>query len=63
MPYVSQKAITKRTGLAHPTVNAALAQLQQLGIVDEVTGRKRERIYGYRRYLEILGEGVEPLPR
>lgn len=62
-PYASQKAITKATGLAHPTVNTALAQLQQLGIVAEVTGRKRERVYGYRRYLDILGEGVEPLPR
>jgi Fic family protein len=62
-PYATQKAITKATGLAHPTVNAALAQLQQLAIVVEVTGRKRERVYAYRRFLDILGEGVEPLPR
>ena len=30
--------------------------------VDEVTGRKRGRVFCYRRYLAILGEGTDPLP-
>lgn len=34
-----------------PTVNAALADLERLGIVEEVTGRKRGRVFRYRRYL------------
>lgn len=45
-----------------PTVNAALADLERLGIVEEVTGRKRGRVFGYRRYLAILSEDTEPLP-
>ncbi len=44
------------------SVNAALADLERIGVVEEVTGRKRGRVFGYRRYLAILGEGTEPLP-
>ena len=32
-----------------------------LGIVEETTGRERHRLFIYRRYLEILNEGTEPL--
>jgi Fic family protein len=60
-PYATQRNISIITKLSHPTVNGALAQLQQLGIVSEITGRKRERVYAYRRYVDILGEGAEPL--
>jgi hypothetical protein len=40
-----------------PTVHAALAQLQTLGIVKEITGRKRGRVFVYSAYLDILSEG------
>jgi hypothetical protein len=45
-----------------PTVNAALADLVRLGIVEEVTGRRRGRVFGYRHYLGLLNEGTDPLP-
>ena len=61
-PFVTATMLVERTGLTAPTVNAALADLERLGIVEEVTGRKRGRVFGYRRYLAILGEGTEPLP-
>jgi Fic family protein len=60
-PFLSAPAVRDLTGLTMPTVNAALETLQQLGIVAEVTGRRRGRIYAYRAYLKILGEGAEPL--
>lgn len=50
------------TGLSAPTVNAALADLEKMGIVEEITGRKRGRVFRYRRYLAILSEGTDPLP-
>jgi Fic family protein len=59
-PFLSAPAVRDLTGLTMPTVNTALETLQQLGIVAEVTGRKRGRIYAYRDYLKILGEGSEP---
>jgi ribosomal protein S25 len=35
--------------------------LENLGIVRELTGRRRSRVYTYDRYLAILSEGTEPL--
>lgn len=61
-PYLTANLLVERTGLSAPTVNAALADLERLGIVDEVTGRRRGRVFGYRRYLAILSEGTDPLP-
>ena len=61
-PYLTANLLVERTGLSAPTVNAALADLERLGIVEEVTGRRRGRVFGYRRYLAILSEGTDPLP-
>ena len=61
-PFHTANQIVQMTGLSAPTVNAALADLERLGIVDEVTGRKRGRVFSYRRYLAILSEGTDPLP-
>lgn len=61
-PYLTANLLVERTGLSAPTINAALADLQRLGVVEEVTGRRRGRVFGYRRYLAILSEGTEPLP-
>jgi Fic family protein len=55
-PYLTAPQAKERLGLTMPTVNRALAELQRLGIVEEVTGRKRGRVYCYRAYMEILGE-------
>ena len=60
-PYLTAAAAVRRSDLTMPTVNAAFAQLQKLGVVREVTGRKRDRVYAYRAYLDILGEGAQPL--
>jgi Fic family protein len=61
-PYLTANLLVDRTGLSAPTVNAALADMERLGIVEEVTGRRRGRVFGYRRYLAILSEGTDPLP-
>lgn len=61
-PFLNANQLVERTGLSAPTVNAALADLERLGVVEEITGRRRGRVFGYRRYLAILSEGTEPLP-
>ncbi len=45
--------------LAYPTVNRALSRLEEMGIVEEVTGRERDRLFLYRGQLEILDRGTE----
>ncbi len=62
-PLLTAAQLVALTGLSTPTVNAALADLEQLGIVGETTGRRRGRIFRYTAYLAVLSEGTEPLPR
>jgi Fic family protein len=61
-PFLTPGQLTELTGLSAPTVNAALTNLERFGVVEEVTGRKRGRVFSYRRYLAILSEGTDPLP-
>jgi Fic family protein len=61
-PFATSNALVEKTGLTAPTINGALADLQRLGIVNEVTGRRRGRVFSYRAYLDILNEGTAPLP-
>jgi Fic family protein len=60
-PLATLPALTKQTGASYPTVARAVEALENLGIVREITGRKRERVFAYTRYLDILNEGTEPL--
>ena len=57
-PIVSAREIERLTGLTAPTVNAVIAELEKLGMLKEVTGKKRDRIYAYQRYLGVLNEGL-----
>ena len=60
-PIASSASLATQTGLAAPTVNRLLDSLAALGIVREITGRQRDRLFSYEGYLEILSEGTEPL--
>jgi Fic family protein len=53
--------IAHETGLVPNTIAGALESLQSLGIIRELTGRKRDRIYAHARLIAILSEGTEPL--
>ena len=61
-PFLTANQLVEHTGLSAPTVNAALADLERFGILEEITGRKRGRVFSYRAYLTILSEGTDPLP-
>ncbi len=60
-PLTTLSALSTRTGLSFPTTSRTIVSLQQLGIVREITGRKRERVFVYDGYMNILNEGAEPL--
>lgn len=47
--------------LSTTAANKAISRLEEKGIVTELTGKQRYRIYAYQRYMEILSEGTEPL--
>lgn len=58
-PMASPNWIKERTELSPATVNACLRELEQLGIVKEVTGQKRNRLYSYVQYINIMNQGTE----
>ncbi len=60
-PLVSIPVVARQFGLSTPTVSASLGHLARLGIVREVTGRRRNRLFVYQAYLDLLNEGTNPL--
>lgn len=56
---LSAPRAAEELGLTWPTVNAALQRLERLGITREATGRSRDRLYVYRRQLELLSGGIQ----
>ncbi len=58
-PITSSGWLVKKTGITPATVNKCLASLVHLGIVKELTARKRNRIFSYGQYLEIMNQGTE----
>jgi len=60
-PFLTTSKAVQKTGLTKPTINAAFDQLLKLGIIEEVTKKRRGRVYAYKAYLDILNEGGEPL--
>lgn len=61
MPQISVPLLVKELALTAPTVRSALEQLESLGIVKEISKKKRDKVYLYKKYLDILEEGSEPL--
>jgi Fic family protein len=60
-PLLSIPKASEMTGLHAGTVMAAMETLQTMGVVREITGKRRNRAYAYWRFIEIIGEGTEPL--
>ena len=58
-PLLSLPEVRRRTGLSFPASSAAMGLLAELGIAREITGRRRNRLFVYDRYLSILNEGTE----
>jgi Fic family protein len=46
-------------GVTWPTAKAALERLAKLGIAVESTGRRRDRLYTYKKQIEILDRGTQ----
>jgi Fic family protein len=62
-PFVTVQSATERTKMSAPTANSAIEQLRKLGILREITGKRRDRVYAYDDYLNILRDKPEPKPQ
>ncbi|WP_387462950.1 Fic family protein [Photorhabdus sp. RM323S] len=57
-PIVNINKLVQLTGLAPATIGKVMERLSQadLVLVSELTGQKRNRVYAYNRYIEILNQ-------
>jgi len=60
-PVLSIQAAARQTGMSEPTASSAITRMIDLGMVQEITGRPRGRIFSYGPYVSILSEGTEPI--
>ena len=60
-PIVAIPTTAKKIGISAPTVTKSLMHMIDFGILQEVTGRERHRLFVYEQYLAILNEGTEPI--
>src|SRR5713101_1595831 len=63
MPLITIAQTSQETHISAPTVTAALTRLQELGIVSEITSRRRGKLYSYEKYISLLNEGTVPIRR
>lgn len=61
-PIATSNWLVEKTGLTPATVNKSLTNLEQLGIMRELTAQKRNRLFSYQGYVEIMNWGTE-LPK
>jgi Fic family protein len=59
-PILSLSEMCRRTGLSFPAASSSIDFLSELGVVREITARRRNRLFAYDRYLATLSEGTEP---
>lgn len=60
-PFVRIHTAAKTLKLTIPTVTNALNHLMRIGVIKEVSGKKRNRLFAYSRYVNIVSKGTEPL--
>jgi Fic family protein len=61
LPQVTVTLIVRELKITAPTARSALNHMVEAGILEEISGKKRDKIYVYRKYLSLLEEGAEPL--
>ena len=54
MPRLSVEHVRQRLVTTFPTSSAAVKLLEDPGILVELTGQKKNRVYSYRAYVELL---------
>lgn len=58
-PIATINSIANQLQVTHPTASKALEILKQKGIVSEITGKKRNRVYVYHEFIDVLNEGTD----
>ena len=60
-PIFSVPQATSALPLSAPTIRKSIGHLVDLGILLEITGRRRGMVFAYDKYIQTLSEGTDPL--
>ncbi len=58
-PIATSGWLVEQTSITPATVNKALGHLERLGIVQELTRQKRNRLFSYVKFVDLLNRGTE----
>jgi Fic family protein len=58
-PIITSTMVMDFLSTTRPTADKAISILSEMGILYEITGKKRDRVFGYGEYLDRLGAGTE----
>ena len=58
-PYMTVTGVAGEMEVSYPTANSLVSSLVRLGILEEVTGRGRNRIFRYTPYLDLMDRGLD----
>ncbi|MGI8608023.1 MAG: Fic family protein [Candidatus Dormibacteria bacterium] len=58
-PVTTVAEMTRELGLSTPAVLRSVDRLHQTGLVIEITGKKRNRLFAYEAYMRLLSSGTE----
>jgi len=53
-PVVNAKLLEREIGVSQPTASAVVRDLERIGILTEFTGKRRNRLFSYDRYLDLF---------
>lgn len=60
-PVLTTKKAAAQLSITRPTVTSALSNLEDVGVIRELTGQQRYKVYSYTDYFGILEKGTEPI--
>jgi cell filamentation protein, protein adenylyltransferase len=60
-PLISVAEAKTPMAISAPTIRKSIDHLVDLGILVEMTGKRRDRIFVYDKYVATLGQGTEPI--
>jgi Fic family protein len=60
LPQVTVPLLSKELQMTAPTARSALNNMTSIGLLEELSGKRRDKVYVYRKYLDILEDGTAP---
>lgn len=58
IPYIGVKDVCNNLNVSAATGNKLIKKFEQIGVLEEKTGKQRNRKYGFKGYIEIIARGT-----